>query len=98
MSQIYQRKYGVLLTTAKAITFSLFEVDGVDLRIDATFAVGDVTISKDGGAEGNTTNLPVDEGKGRSSPGLGLAMSQTRYPVPGTWWTHWVSLQVPCHL
>jgi len=60
------RKYGELLTTAKAITFSLFEVDGIDLRVDATFATGDVTISKDGGAETNTTNLPVDEGKGYS--------------------------------
>jgi len=60
------RKYGVLLTTAKAITFSLYEVDGIDLRVDATFATGDVTISKDGGTEVSTTNLPVDEGKGYS--------------------------------
>jgi len=30
--------------------------------------------------------------------GKGLAMSQTRYPVPGTGRTHWVSLQVPCRL
>jgi hypothetical protein len=63
---MFLRKYGELLTTTKAITFSLFEVDGIDLRVDATFATGDVTISKDGGAEVNTTNLPVDEGKGYS--------------------------------
>lgn len=60
------RKYGTLLTTSKAIAFSLFEVDGVDLSVAATFAAGDVTISKDNGAEVNTTNLPVDEGKGYS--------------------------------
>lgn len=64
MSDKQLRKYGVLLTTAKAIQFDLYEVDGINFRSDATFATGDVKISQDGGAEANTTNLPVDEGQG----------------------------------
>lgn len=64
MSQVEQRKYGVLLTTARAISFVLYQVDGIDGEPAATFAAGDVTISKDGGAEANITNLPVDEGQG----------------------------------
>ena len=47
---------------AKTITFDLFEVDGIDLSIAATFATGDVKIQKDEGAEANTSNLPTDEG------------------------------------
>jgi len=58
------RKYGVLLTTARAISFDLFKVDGIDLEPAATFAAGDIKISKDGGAEANITNLPTDEGQG----------------------------------
>lgn len=58
------RKYGVLLTTARAISFYLYQVDGIDLEPSATFVAGDVTISKDGGAEANIANLPVDEGQG----------------------------------
>jgi len=58
------RKYGVLLTTAKAIQFTLYQVDGVDIEPAATFAAGDIKISKDGGAEANATNLPTDEGQG----------------------------------
>jgi len=58
------RKYGVLLTTVKAIPFDLVQPDGVDLEVAATFVAGDVKISKDGGAETNTTNLPTDEGSG----------------------------------
>jgi len=83
MSQVHLRKYNVLLTTAKAITFSLFEVDGIDLRVDATFATGDVTISIDGGAEQNTTNLPVDEGKGYSLilTATELSSSQVRVSI-----------------
>jgi len=60
------RKYGVLLTTAKAIQFTLYQIDGVDIEPAATFATGDIKISKDGGAEVNTTNLPADEGQGYS--------------------------------
>jgi len=52
------RKYGVEAT----IPFSLFEVDGIDLRVDAVYAAGDVKITKDEGAEANTTNSFTDEG------------------------------------
>ena len=58
------RKYCVLLTTAKSIQFTLYQIDGIDIEPVATFAIGDIKISKDGGAEVNTTNLPVDEGQG----------------------------------
>ena len=56
------RKYGVETT----INFSLFEVDGVDFRIDAVHASGDTKIMKDEGAEANTTNGFTDEGQGYS--------------------------------
>ena len=58
------RKYGVLLTTAKAIQFTLYQVDGVDIEPAATFAIGDIKISKDGAAEVDAANLPTDEGQG----------------------------------
>lgn len=64
MSQVELRKYNVLLTTAKAISFDLFEIDGIDFSSSATFAAGDVTVSLDGAAETNITNLPTDEGQG----------------------------------
>jgi len=64
MTQVELRKYGVLLTTARAISFGLYQIDGIDLEPSATFVAGDVTISKDGGAEANIANLPVDEGQG----------------------------------
>jgi len=56
------RKYATLLTTAKAIPFSLLTVDGVDFITGATFAAGDIQISIDGGAYVDTANLPVAEG------------------------------------
>ena len=56
------RKYGVAAT----IPFELYEVDGVDFRVDAVHAAGDSTRVKDGGAEQNTTNGFADEGKGYS--------------------------------
>jgi len=46
--------------------FVLFEVDGVDFRVDAAHAAGDTKIMKDEGAEANTTNGFVDEGQGYS--------------------------------
>ncbi len=52
------RKYGVLLTTAKAIKFVVYGQDGLKYA-SPTFAAGDVTTSKDGGTYANTTNLPV---------------------------------------
>lgn len=55
------RKYGVLLTTAKALKLVLYKQDGLTFATSATvtFATGDVKISKNGGAYANTTNLPV---------------------------------------
>ena len=58
----YLRKYGVEAT----IDFDLFEVDGVDFRIDAAHASGDTKVMKDEGAEGNTDNGFTDEGQGYS--------------------------------
>lgn len=52
------RKYGVATT----INFDLFEVDGVNFRIDASHAAGDTQISKDEGAQANTGSGFVDEG------------------------------------
>lgn len=62
------RKYG----EATTINFQLFEVDGVDLRVDAVHAAGDSVIMKDEGAEANTASGFTDEGNGYS-----LALSAT---------------------
>jgi len=62
MQGTYLRKYGV---EAK-VDFVLFEVDGVDFRVDAAHAAGDTKIMKDEGAEANTANGFVDEGQGYS--------------------------------
>jgi hypothetical protein len=56
------RKYGVQTT----FNFTLFEVDGIDFRVDAAHASGDTKVMKDEGAEGNTTNGFTDEGQGYS--------------------------------
>ena len=45
------------------IPFSLFEVDGVDFRTDASPASGDAKIMKDEGALTTTTRAFVDEGQ-----------------------------------
>jgi hypothetical protein len=60
--QTYSRKYGVSTT----LTFTLVERAGENLETGATFAAGDLKIMKDEGAEGNTSNLPTDEGTGYS--------------------------------
>lgn len=48
------------------IVFQLFEVDGVDFRVDAVHASGDTKLMKDEGAEANTGSGFVDEGQGYS--------------------------------
>lgn len=58
MGEVHLRKYGAGAT----VDFDLFEVDGVDFRVDAVHASGDTVIMKDEGAEANTTNGFVDEG------------------------------------
>lgn len=55
------RKYGVALTITEALRFEVYSQDGLKYAAP-TFAVGDVQISKDGGAFANTTNLPVAVG------------------------------------
>ncbi len=62
MQGLHLRKYGAAAT----INFDLFEVDGVDFRVDAVHAAGDTVIMKDEGAEASTTNSFTDEGKGYS--------------------------------
>ena len=62
MQGVHLRKYGIAAT----IPFELYEVDGVDFRVDAVHGAGDSTRVKDGGAEQNTTNGFADEGKGYS--------------------------------
>ncbi|MBN1814721.1 MAG: hypothetical protein JXA14_22970 [Anaerolineae bacterium] len=64
----FLRKYGVATT----INFTLFETDGVDLKVDAVHASGDTKIMKNEAAEANTTNGFTDEGQGYS-----LALSAT---------------------
>ncbi|MEE9584776.1 MAG: hypothetical protein V3W51_04765 [Candidatus Brocadiales bacterium] len=58
----YLRKYGVETT----IPFVLFEVDGVDFRVDAADGGSDCSIMKDEGAEATCTNDFTDEGQGYS--------------------------------
>jgi len=65
----------------KTITFSLFEIDGIDLSVAATFAAGDVKIQKDEGAEANTTNLPTDEGSTYSLVLTATEMSAARIRI-----------------
>ena len=52
------RKYGVEAT----FDFELFEVDGVDLRVDWVPAAADCEVMKDGGASTQCTNTATDEG------------------------------------
>ena len=60
--QTYLRKYGVQTT----LHFTLFEVDGVDFRVDAVDAGADCSIMKDEGVEATCTNDFADEGTGYS--------------------------------
>ncbi len=60
--QQFLRKYGVQTT----LHFVLYEVDGVDLRVDAVDAGADCSIMKDEGAETTCANDFADEGTGYS--------------------------------
>ncbi len=62
MQGVHLRKYGVEATVA----IELFEVDGVDFRVDAVHASGDTVLTKDEAAEANTSNSFTDEGNGYS--------------------------------
>jgi len=56
------RKYNETAT----ILFDLIEADGVNFRVDAVYAAGDISVMIDEGVEVNTTNAFVDEGFGYS--------------------------------
>lgn len=77
MGVVHLRKYG----EATTINFELFEVDGVDLRINAVHAAGDTSIMKDEGVEANTTNGFVDEGNGYSLALTATEMQAARIVV-----------------
>ena len=62
MSQVIMAEYG----RAKTVNFDLYEVDGVDFRVDAVDAGADCSIMKDEGAEGTCANDFVDEGQSYS--------------------------------
>lgn len=61
--------------------FQLFEIDGVDFRVDAAHASADTKIMKDEGAEANTANAFVDEGQGYSIILSDAEMSAARIVV-----------------
>ena len=62
MQGIHLREYGVEAT----INFELYEIDGVDLRVDAVDAGSDCNIMKDEGDEATCANDFADEGNGYS--------------------------------
>ena len=62
MSQVILAEYG----RAKTVNFDLYEVDGVDFRVDAADGGVDCSIMKDEGDEGTCTNDFVDEGQSYS--------------------------------
>ncbi|KKL90281.1 hypothetical protein LCGC14_1906220, partial [marine sediment metagenome] len=68
--QQYLRKWGV----QTILNFVLYEVDGVDLRIDAADAGADCTLRKDQGADTTNVNDFVDEGIGYSITLTGTEM------------------------
>lgn len=68
------RKYGESAT----IPFSLFEIDGINLRVDAVYASGDVKITKDEAAETNITTGFTDEGSAYSIPLSATEMEAAR--------------------
>ena len=58
MQGVHLRKYGVQTT----IDFEVYEVDGVDLRVDWVPAASDCEVMKDEGASTQCTNTATDEG------------------------------------
>lgn len=77
MQGLFLRKYGVQTT----INFTLFEIDGVDFRVNAVYAANDTKIMKDEGDEANTTNGFVDEGQGYSITLTATEMQAARIVV-----------------
>ena len=62
MSKKILRKYG----ESTIIPFTLFEIDGIDFKIDAVWALGDVKLLNDESGEANITVAFTDEGQGYS--------------------------------
>lgn len=62
MSQVHLAPYGADFT----VNFTLLEVDGVDFRVDAVHASGDITVIEDEGTEATADNGFTDEGTGYS--------------------------------
>lgn len=62
MSRVYLAPYGQDFTAY----FTLLEVNGVNFRVDAVHASGDVTVIEDEGAEATADNGFTDEGTGYS--------------------------------
>lgn len=77
MAGAYLRKYGVAAT----IDFALFETDGVSFDTGAVHVAGDTKIMKNEGAETNTSNGFVDEGKGYSITLTATEMQAARIVV-----------------
>lgn len=77
MAETFLRKYGEVTT----INFELFEIDGVDLRVDAAHVAGDTTIMQNEGAEANTANGFIDEGQGYSIVLTATEMQAARISV-----------------
>ena len=73
----FLRKYGVETT----IPFTLFEVDGVDFRVDAAAATADTIVMKDEGVPTACTNIFVDEGTGYSQVLTATEMTAARIVV-----------------
>jgi hypothetical protein len=73
----FLREYGL----EAAVPFQLYEVDGVDFRVDAVHAAGDTKVMKDEGPEANTTNGFADEGQGYSITLTATEMQAARIVV-----------------
>jgi len=74
MADVHYAEYG----RAYTFNFELFEIDGVDLRVDAAHATADTVIMKDEGAEANTGSGFIDEGKGYSQALTATEMQAAR--------------------
>ncbi len=77
MAEVLLAEYG----RAKTINFDLYEVDGVDFRVDAADGGSDCSIMKDEGAEGTCTNDFVDEGQSYSLALTATEMQAARVTI-----------------
>ena len=94
------RKYGV----EAVVDFILYETDGASLKTDAVHVSGDSVVMKDEGAEANTDNGFVDEGKGYSITLSATEMTAKRVVVyvvdqtsPAVWLEDGVTVETYGH-